>query len=105
MDKGMSSNFVLGIFSLVYEPISQEIRKISKKNYTPFNYVPSPEPMSFSDDVSDLIKNRINFWVEDMIDVLSIDTSHISKEKNVLFLVRETEVLPYMTQVFQFFLA
>ena len=49
LDNGMSSSFVLGIFSLVYEPISQEIRKISGKEYSSFSQISFSETQIFSD--------------------------------------------------------
>lgn len=60
----------------------------------------------FSDShLPNVIKNRINFWVEDMIDVLSIDISHISKQKNLnLIEAQENIIISYMFQVFSFFL-
>lgn len=106
MDAGLNSNFALGVLSLVYEPISIKIREISGKDHTPF--IPLTwELQEFHDySIPDTIKFRINVWAEDLADIVSIETSHVSKESNFwVILSQEEKVLEFMSKVFCFFLS
>jgi hypothetical protein len=58
---------------LVYIEISSKIRESSNKKTLVFDYV-SPEFVEFNDSViNEQIRNRINLWVEDMIDVVLME--------------------------------
>jgi len=81
LDNGYGSNFLLGILSLIYEPISDTIRQISGKYPLRFSYTPREEMIPFDDELLDEeLKNRINFWVEDMYDIVSLEYSTIQIE-------------------------
>jgi hypothetical protein len=57
--------------SLVYLPISDKIRELSKKEIIEFNYVKTFEEIDFDDNnLDESIKNRINFWIEDITDII-----------------------------------
>jgi len=106
MNAGLNSNFILWVLSLVYEPISQKIREISTKPYTPFALL-TWELQEFHDySIPDPIKLRINTWAEDLTDIVSIETAHVSKESNFwAILAQEDKVIQFMSDVFTFFLS
>ncbi|NDK08516.1 hypothetical protein EOM39_04710 [Candidatus Gracilibacteria bacterium] len=104
LDKGYPSNFLLGVFSLVYIDISKKIRESSNKKIFDFKYS-SKEPIEFNDTViNEKIRDRINLWVEDMIDVVLIEGSEITTKKLVDLLDNEKKVIDeYFVGVFVFF--
>lgn len=104
LDKWYPSNFLLWIMSLVYEDISKKIREVSQKNYLKFDFR-YEEPIEFSNEIiSSEIKSRINFWVEDMIDVVIIDSSELSTKKLLELMEEEKKVLDNLfVWVFVFF--
>lgn len=106
LNSGLNSNFVLGILSLVYEPIQEKIRDISDKPYYPFDFLNS-EKLEFTDyNIPEEIKNRINLWVEDIMDAISIETSVITSHKTLACIEqKEVLVVYFISQVFSFFLS
>jgi len=81
LDNGYGSNFLLGILSLIYEPISDTIRQLSGKYPLKFVYTPREEVIPFDDELLDTeLKNRINFWVEDMYDIVTLEYSTLQIE-------------------------
>lgn len=104
LDKWYPSNFLLWIFSLAYLDISKSIRKESNKKIFEFDFV-SKEFLDFNDSViNDKIRNRINFWVEDMIDVVSLEWSETTTKKLLDLLEEEKKVVEdYFIWVFVFF--
>ncbi|MDD3646356.1 MAG: hypothetical protein PHH06_03015 [Candidatus Gracilibacteria bacterium] len=104
LSKGFSSNFLLGVMSLVYIDISHKIREFSGKQQIDFSYK-SPELVTFDDAHLPIpIKNRINSWVEDMIDSVSINYSHIQTEKLLELLKTDESIIKFISLVFAFFL-
>lgn len=107
LDSGYSSNFLLWILSLVYLPISDKIRELSSKNLIEFDYVKTFEKVNFDDNnLDESIKNRINFWLEDIIDIISIEYSSLQiSQVKTLFLKREeyNQLLIFSSLVFEFF--
>jgi len=107
LDSGYSSNFLLWILSLVYLPISDKIRELSSKNMIEFDYVKTFEKVNFDDNnLDESIKNRINFWLEDIIDIISIEYSSLQiSQIKTLFLKREeyNQLLIFSSLVFEFF--
>ncbi len=105
MNAGLNSNFVLWVLSLAYEPISVKIREITEKPYTPFVLL-TWELQEFHDySIPESVKFRINSWVEDLTDIVSIETAHVSKQSNIQAMLEEEEkVLAFMSEVFSFFL-
>ena len=49
LDAGYGTNFLLGILSLVYLPISHEIRKFSQKQEIEFHYEATGQQLQFDD--------------------------------------------------------
>lgn len=85
------SNFVLGMISLIYQPVSLKIREISSKEIINFDYNIWFEISDFNDDLLDSeIKNRINYWIEDIFDVISTEFSSL-QIKNMLKLFDSDE--------------
>lgn len=104
LDKGYPSNFLLWVFSIAYLDISKSIRKESWKKVFEFDYV-SKEFVEFNDNViNDKIRTRINYWVEDMIDVVLLEGSEITTKKLLDLLDEEKKVIDdYFIWVFVFF--
>ncbi len=105
LDQWFPSNSILWVMSLVYHPIHKKIREISKKPEFHLHYHAKEELTHFHDyHVDAEIKNRINVWIEDIIDVIIIDPSSLltSRFQN---LVEESEerVIFFFASVFQFF--
>lgn len=104
MDQWYSSNFLLGIMSLVYVDISNTIRSEIWVDLVVFDYV-YEEQIKFDDSNLDKeIKNRINNWVEDIISVVTIDYSHMWTENLLSLLKTDEEIIKFIARVFAFFL-
>jgi hypothetical protein len=104
IDKWIASNFILGIMSLVYIDISNEIRKHSWKEKIIFEFV-SKEIIDFDDSNLDKnIRERINLWIEDINDILSIEYSSLITQKLIHFLETDENIIHFVWQVFSFFL-
>lgn len=107
LDSWFSSNFLLWIMSLIYLPISDKIRELSKKDLIDFNYVKTFEVIEFDDNnLDEQIKNRINYWIEDISDILSIEYSHLQLEnikKNFKSWEKYEQLVTFNSLVFQFF--
>jgi len=107
LDHGYGSNYLLGILSLIYQPISDTIRQLSWKYPLQFSYTPRVEMIPFDDEMLDNeLKNRINFWVEDMYDIVSLEYSTIQIEHfmELNSSSKNRETLEYFgAQVFTFF--
>ncbi len=104
LDKWYWTNFLLWILSLVYLPISDEIRKNTQKEYIIFNYKISDGRIEFSDEKIDSeLKNRINSWIEDIESVLFIESSSIITEKIKKLLKDDESIKIFTWKVFKFF--
>lgn len=104
VDDGVPSNFIIGILSLIYEEISKEIRLISWKEIYTFIFEKPTERQVFHDfAIDDKIKERINIWIEDAIDSVSLTPSTMSTLKLKHFLGYEKVEL-FVAHVFHFFL-
>jgi hypothetical protein len=102
--KWYPSNFILGIVSLVYPEISDKIRELSNKPKVVFNYN-SQENIVFNDsDINIEIKNRINWWIEDIVDSVSIEYSSILTKRLIEFLETDDDILFFISKVFTKFL-
>lgn len=95
----------MGVFSLVYLPISDEIRKESKKEKIVFSYLARAEKELFHDSfIDDELRLRINQWIEDMEDVISLEPSSITSLKTIKLLEKDEAIYSFTAQVFTFFL-
>ena len=104
-EKWYGTNFLLGILSLAYMPISNEIRKISKKSPVSFHYNISDGPTAFHDNhLDDQLKMRINLWIEDIEDVISIDPSLLTSKQSLDNLKTDDSIVDFTREVFSFFL-
>lgn len=100
------SNFVLWMISIIYEPISLKIRELSNKNNIEFYYKIYEEKVFFSESLLDeKLKNRINFWIEDIFDVISIEYSSIQLKKLLELLEWENffHIKKFWISIFKFF--
>lgn len=59
----------------------------------------------FSDDsIPEQVKNRINFWVEDISFAISLEPSTIVSHSLRRFLKKDEDLIIFSSKVFQFFL-
>jgi len=105
IDKWYSSNFLLGILSLIYKDISDKIREINNIEVINFDYIPWEE-IDFNDEnIDSQIKQRINFWVEDIILSSTADYSSLLTNRLIKLLEKkEDDILLFMIAVFDLFL-
>lgn len=107
LDAWFSSNFLLGLLSLIYLPISDKIRELSEKTPIEFDYTKTFEIIEFNDSsLDESLKQRINFWLEDIVDILSIEYSSIQMQHlKTLFNQKElySELILFTSSIFQFF--
>ena len=105
LDNGYPSSFVLWILSLIDIEISDKIREVSFKKKINFTYSPSKNVLDFHDyNLDNKLKDRINFWVEDIVDAISIDYSSVLTENFLLVIENKSEIiLDFISLVFKFF--
>ena len=105
MDFWYSSNFILWILSLINLEVSNKIREISWKEQISFDFR-LEEIWEFDDNnMRKPIKDRINLWIEDMIDATTIDFSSIQNKRNIELLDKDWKVIIIFTaQIISFFL-
>lgn len=105
LDKGFSSNLVLWILSLVHEEISQKIKSLTWKEYSPYSFKYA-ETIEFNDSTVDQqVKQRINSWVEDISGIISLEYSSIQvNELRKNFISNKDTLLIFTAEVFKFFL-
>lgn len=103
-DKGYPSNFLIWIFSLVYVDISKAIRDISGKSHIKFAYKNETEKDFDDSDMPKELRDRINHWVEDMMDVVAMESSDILTKRLIELLDSYDEDLhKFMAEVFTYF--
>ncbi|USN57927.1 MAG: hypothetical protein H6767_06280 [Candidatus Peribacteria bacterium] len=103
IDDGTPSNFILGVLSLVYVDISHAIREQSGKPQIEFHYRLEIGQAFVDHDIAPEIKDRINLWVEDMVDVVSFEYSNIQTKRLISLLGNNEQLLLFTMQVFSFF--
>lgn len=105
MEDGYTSNFTLWILSLINTEISNKIRENNTKPLINFNYS-RKEIIDFDSNNIDLeIKNRINYWIEDIIDSVIIDYSNIQTIKIIELLEKDESIIfSYIANILWFFL-
>ena len=105
MDFWYSSNFILWILSLINLEVSNKIREISWKEQIIFDFR-LEEIWEFDDNnMRKPIKDRINLWIEDMIDATTIDFSSIQNKRNIELIDKDWKVIIIFTaQIISFFL-
>lgn len=101
---GIPSNLVMGILSLIYPDISNYIRGFSGKPFIDFHYS-SKETINFSDsDLPPELKQRINEWIEDIIDIIRHDPSTVLIEKTLAAIDSNDEIYAFWVEVFIYFM-
>lgn len=101
---GVPSNLVMWILSLIYPDISNYIREFSGKSLIDFHFL-SEETLNFSDsDLPSDLKQRVNEWIEDIIDILKHDPSTVLVEKTIHAIYESEEIYVFWTQVFIYFM-
>ena len=105
LHKWFSSNLLLGILSITHEEISKKIRDFSQKPYQEYTFS-YEETFEFDDsNIDPNVRTRINYWVEDIVDILSYEYSSLKVvELQELFLKEYDSLLLYTEKVFIFFL-
>lgn len=104
LDNGYGSNLLLGVLSLVHKDISDDIRSYSQKPCVAFKYT-SPENTNFNDhDIPEEVKQRINAWIEDIIDISTLEVSHIQTQKMLNAFSQSDIITWFMSKVFSFFI-
>ena len=100
------SNFILWILSIRNTEISNKIREVSNKELIQFNYTTKKITEEFDDsNIDKLIQNRVNYWVEDITDSVTLEYSSIQTQKlKELLIKNDTLLLTYTSKVFTFFL-
>lgn len=105
-DRWYPSNFLLWIFSLVYIDISNSIRETSKKKTIDFNYKNTEQSVFDDNNIPEEIRYRINHWVEDMVDVVNLDSSEIQCKRLVKLLDNiDDDLHEFIVKIFVYFFA
>lgn len=105
LDEWYPSNFILWILSLINIDISNKIREIWNKEKIIFDYI-NNENIEFDDSNLDLeIKNRINYWVEDIENSITFEYSNLQLKK-LTNQIKENDnnLVEYFMLIFSFFL-
>ncbi len=104
LDAWYGTNFLLGILSLIYLPISHEIRWAAGKQELSFDYIVSWETQKFDDhDLHPEIRKRVNAWIEDMESVISLEVSSIITKRTLGLILYDEKVRSFTAKVFLFF--
>ncbi len=105
MDSWVPSNLILWILSLIYIEISNHLRDTLGKEKIKYDFY-SESTLKFSDnDIPDEIKNRINSWVDDIIDIVTLNPSTIYTNKIINSIKHSKELYTFWVDVFIYFLA
>lgn len=104
LDAGYGTNFLLWILSLIYLPISTEIRKHAGKQSIVFSYEISANTIDFDDHaLPSEIRDRVNAWIEDMESVVSFEPSSIITKRTLGLILYDEKIRVFTSKVFAFF--
>ena len=104
LDAWYGTNFLLGILSLIYLPISHEIRNFTWKQKIIFTYEVSPDVIAFDDHtMPPQVRDRVNAWIEDMEIVSSLEVSSIITQRTLGLILYDEKIRTFTTSVFSFF--
>jgi len=104
-DSWVPSNLILWILSLVYIDISNELRISVDKKLINFNYH-SEETISFSwNNLPQVVRDRINNWVEDILLVITLNPSKVYTNRIITNIKDSPELRVFTTNVFKYFLS
>lgn len=104
--KWYPSNFILWILSFINIDISNKIREVTNKKEIIFDYKIKNEKIEFDDNnIDTVIRNRINNWVEDITDSITLEYSETQIKKLKILIETDKELLiVYTSRIFSFFL-
>ena len=104
LDAGYGTNFLLGVLSLVYIPISNEIRRNSWMPEIRFEFIIPTEKQEFHPDkIPEQIRIRINDWIEDLHTVIKLEASSIITERSLRLIIYDTKIREFITITLIFF--
>ena len=104
LDKWYPSNFLLWVISLIYIDISNKIRDFSKKQKIKFHYKNNLEKEFKENDLDKEVQDRINLWIEDIIDSVTIEYSVIMTKRLKELLLKDDYIIVFVEKVFYIFL-
>ncbi|MDQ7009010.1 MAG: hypothetical protein Q9M94_01830 [Candidatus Gracilibacteria bacterium] len=104
-DSGVPSNLILGILSLVYIEISNELRVSIEKKLINFSYVGENTIKFSGNNLPQEVKDRINLWVEDILDVIQLNPSKIYTKRIISSIKKSSELKEFTKKVLQYFLS
>ena len=103
-DAGVPSNLILWILSLVYIEISNELRISTDKKLIQFFYN-SEDTINFNwSNLPQVVKDRINYWVEDILTVITLNPSKIYTKRVIASIKNSSELKIFTISVFKYFL-
>ena len=104
LDMWYGTNFLLGVLSLVYAPISHDIRKTSWLPKIHFDFTIPDEPQNFHPEhIPEQIRNRINNWIDDMHSVVRLEASSIITERSLWLIIYDTTIRDFTRDTLMFF--
>jgi hypothetical protein len=106
IDFWYSSNFILWILSLINTEISNKIREYNNKKLLNFAYKADKIIAFNSGELPQKVQNRVNYWIEDIIDSISLEYSNIQTEKVITCLKKDDTwiINDYISDILTFFL-
>lgn len=102
--KWYPSNFILWLLSLVYTDISDTIRTSTNKQLINFQYNWEKNIIFDDNNLSPEIKSRINNWIEDIMQIVSLEYSSIQTKELLNLLANKTDIIVFTANIFKFFL-
>ena len=97
-------HFLLGILSLISIEVSHAIRDISHKKYIQFDFFEAQTTEFDDNHLNNAIKKRINEWVEDIIDIVSLEYSSVLTQRLKEIIGNDEYIIVFTAKVFTFFL-
>lgn len=105
LDYWYGTNFIIWVLSLINNDISKEIKKVSGRDFLEFDFEKKYFIEFDDNNIPKDIKNKINSWIEDIIDSLTIENSSIITKKNIELLEKDEEnINKYIASIFIYFL-
>ena len=104
LDAWFGTNFLLGVLSLVYIPISNEIRNASWSPSVQFEFVIPENRQEFHpDNIPEPVRARINDWIEDLHTVIQLEASSIITERSLRLIIYDTKIREFIKTTLMFF--
>lgn len=104
LDAWYGTNFLLGIMSLIYPPVSHEIRKSLWQSPISFEYVIQDDLQVFHpESIPEQIRIRINDWIEDMHSVIRLESSTLITERSLRLIIYDETIRDFCMTTLLFF--